>query len=157
LVEMERAGSCVDPWIMASSHTLARACTFSLHSASPLTHAFSTNDHGPQHKLHFSSLSLSSGLSVQHWYRKENFWLKWNARDHAWIHGSWPHLILFSSLPTLPVPQSPQQAHIRSGRASGTGTPLEVPTRPLHKSKSAFLIVSIGAARIEMAGASRHL
>lgn len=34
-------------------------CPFSLHSASPLTHAFSTNDHGPQHKLHFSSLSLS--------------------------------------------------------------------------------------------------
>jgi hypothetical protein len=24
LVEIERAGSCVDPWIMASSHTLAR-------------------------------------------------------------------------------------------------------------------------------------
>ncbi|KAJ6151891.1 Arrestin-like N-terminal [Penicillium chrysogenum] len=40
--------------------------------------------------------------------------------------------VIASSLPTLPVPQSPQQAHIRSGRASGTGTPLEVPTRPSH-------------------------
>ncbi|KAJ5959554.1 Immunoglobulin E-set [Penicillium vulpinum] len=34
--------------------------------------------------------------------------------------------VIASSLPTLPVPQSPQQAYIRSGRASGTATPLEV-------------------------------
>ncbi|KAJ5956060.1 hypothetical protein N7501_010339 [Penicillium viridicatum] len=37
--------------------------------------------------------------------------------------------VIASSLPTLPVPQSPQQAYIRSGRASGAATPLEVPTR----------------------------
>lgn len=37
--------------------------------------------------------------------------------------------VIASSLPTLPVPQSPQQAYIRSGRASGAATPLEVPNR----------------------------
>lgn len=37
--------------------------------------------------------------------------------------------VIASSLPTLSVPQSPQQAYIRSGRASGAATPLEVPTR----------------------------
>lgn len=38
--------------------------------------------------------------------------------------------VIASSLPTLSVPQSPQQAYIRSGRASGTATPLEVQNRP---------------------------
>ncbi|KAJ5435089.1 Immunoglobulin E-set [Penicillium cf. griseofulvum] len=38
--------------------------------------------------------------------------------------------VIASSLPTLSVPQSPQQAYIRSGRASGTVTPLEVHNRP---------------------------
>lgn len=38
--------------------------------------------------------------------------------------------VIASSLPTLPIPQSPQQAYIRSGRVSGAATPLEVPTRP---------------------------
>lgn len=38
--------------------------------------------------------------------------------------------VVASSLPTLSVPQSPQQAHIRSGRASGVSTPLEVQNRP---------------------------
>ncbi|QQK42501.1 HECT-type ubiquitin ligase-interacting protein creD [Penicillium digitatum] len=33
--------------------------------------------------------------------------------------------VIASSLPTMPVPQSPQQAYIRSGRASGAATPLE--------------------------------
>lgn len=38
--------------------------------------------------------------------------------------------VIASSLPTISVPQSPQQAHIRSGRASGVATPLEVQNRP---------------------------
>lgn len=38
--------------------------------------------------------------------------------------------VIASSLPTLSVPQSPQQAYIRSGRASGVTTPLEVHNRP---------------------------
>ncbi|KAJ5773226.1 Immunoglobulin E-set [Penicillium paradoxum] len=38
--------------------------------------------------------------------------------------------VIASSLPTLSVPQSPQQAHIRSGRTSGVATPLEVQHRP---------------------------
>jgi hypothetical protein len=35
-----------------------------------------------------------------------------------------------SSLPALSVPQSPQQAYIRSGRSSGVTSPLEVQNRP---------------------------
>jgi hypothetical protein len=38
--------------------------------------------------------------------------------------------VIASSLPTLSVPQSPQQAYIRSGRASGPVTPIEVHNRP---------------------------
>lgn len=38
--------------------------------------------------------------------------------------------VIASSLPTISAPQSPQQAHIRSGRTSGVATPLEVQNRP---------------------------
>ena len=38
--------------------------------------------------------------------------------------------VIASSLPTISVPQSPQQAYIRSGRTSGVATPLEVQNRP---------------------------
>lgn len=38
--------------------------------------------------------------------------------------------VIASSLPTISVPQSPQQAYLRSGRASGVATPLEVQNRP---------------------------
>ncbi|CAG8947067.1 unnamed protein product [Penicillium salamii] len=38
--------------------------------------------------------------------------------------------VIASSLPTISVPQSPQQAYLRSGRTSGIATPLEVQNRP---------------------------
>ncbi|CAG7920099.1 unnamed protein product [Penicillium olsonii] len=38
--------------------------------------------------------------------------------------------VIASSLPTISVPQSPQQAYLRSGRTSGIATPLEVHNRP---------------------------
>lgn len=40
--------------------------------------------------------------------------------------------VIASDLPSPPVLQSPQQVHLRSGRASGFSTPLEVASRPAY-------------------------